>query len=156
MLLLAPLLRAAGCRVGACATSLYSSPRSACVCFRVAQVDPSGLDEATGVTLRKLSNGISVNYRHTANEPKGAVLRMVAKGGRSLETLGGAVAVGVRTLSEAGTVGSWEREQVSLRFLQPQRLLAIQMSRRLGCGFRLEGFAVPSYVRRYAEPVSRS
>lgn len=94
----------------------------------VAVSDPAvdaeaGTHEATGATLRKLSNGISVNYLHTLNEPKGAVLRMVAKGGRAREAAHdsgddahplGAVAVGVRALSEAGTVGPWEREQVDL------------------------------------------
>ena len=81
----------------------------------------TGRHAASGATLRKLSNGIAVNYLHTLNEPKGAVLRMVAKGGRAREAAAGsgadahplgAVAVGVRALAEAGTVGSWEREQV--------------------------------------------
>jgi hypothetical protein len=46
------------------------------------------------------------------------MLRLVAKGGRAAEQLMvggqglGSVAVGVRTLSEVGTVGDWDRRQV--------------------------------------------
>jgi hypothetical protein len=42
-------------------------------------------------------------------------LRLVVAGGRAQEKPGGsgAVAVGVRTLSEGGAVGSFSREQVS-------------------------------------------
>jgi hypothetical protein len=73
-----------------------------------------------GVVQLRLSNGIKVNYRRTDNEPRGAMLRLVAAGGRATEGEGvgplgtGVVAVGTRTLSEAGTVGSWSREQVEL------------------------------------------
>ncbi|KAK3240438.1 hypothetical protein CYMTET_49716 [Cymbomonas tetramitiformis] len=76
--------------------------------------------EVTGVKLLELSNGVRVNYRRTENEPSAAMVRMVARGGRAMEDLEagpmgfGSVAVGVRTLSEAGTVGGWEREQVEL------------------------------------------
>lgn len=54
------------------------------------------------------------------NEPKGAVMRLVASGGRSVEDPNeegagfGSVVVGVRTVSEAGTVGEWQREQMEL------------------------------------------
>lgn len=54
------------------------------------------------------------------NEPQAAMLRMVAAGGRSREGEGpgpsgtGAISVGVRTLSESGTVGPWRRDQVEL------------------------------------------
>ncbi len=67
---------------------------------------------------RRLSNGIRVNYCHTDNEPRAAMVRMVAAGGRALEGQGpgpsgtGAVSIGTRTLSESGTVGSWRRDQV--------------------------------------------
>ncbi|CAM6021170.1 unnamed protein product [Sphagnum balticum] len=73
-------------------------------------------DEATGVVQRRLSNGIRVNYKITQNEAKGGVLRLVVAGGRAQEKPGasGAVAVGVRTLSEGGAVGSFSREQVEL------------------------------------------
>ena len=86
--------------------------------------DASGLapaDPETGILLRRLSNGIRVNFRHTSNEPRAAMVRLVAAGGRALEEKGmvgprghGSVAVGTRALSESGTVGEWEREQVEL------------------------------------------
>lgn len=77
-------------------------------------------DQASGVQQRRLSNGIKVNFRHTDNEPKAAMVRVVAAGGRAREALGvgpqgtGAISVGTRTLSESGTVGNWQREQVEL------------------------------------------
>ena len=78
-------------------------------------------DPSTGVVRRRLSNGIMVNYRKTDNEPMGAMVRVVAAGGRALEERGvlgpdghGVVAVGTRTLSESGTVGDWDRAQVEL------------------------------------------
>jgi predicted Zn-dependent peptidase len=77
-------------------------------------------DAATGVVQRRLANGVRVNYRLTSNEPRGAMVRVVAAGGRAREAPGagpaghGAVAVGTRALSEAGTVGPWAREQVEL------------------------------------------
>lgn len=73
-------------------------------------------DEATGIAQRKLSNGIRVNYKKTKNEAKGGVMRLVVPGGRARETAeaSGAVAVGMRTLSEGGTVGGFAREQVEL------------------------------------------
>ena len=67
---------------------------------------------------RRLSNGIRVNYSHTDNEPRAAMVRMVAAGGRALEGQGagpsgtGVVSIGTRTLSESGTVGHWRRDQV--------------------------------------------
>ena len=53
-------------------------------------------------------------YQITQNEAKGGVLRLVVAGGRAQEKPGasGAVAVGVRTLSEGGAVGGFSREQV--------------------------------------------
>lgn len=77
-----------------------------------------GHNPAAGVRQLRLSNGIKVNYRRTDNEPSSAMLRLVAMGGRAREGVGvgpsgnGVVAVGTRTLSESGTVGSWQREQV--------------------------------------------
>ena len=78
-------------------------------------------DPVTGIVTRRLSNGIVVNYCRTDNEPRGAMVRVVAAGGRALEEAGvvgamghGVVAVGTRTLSESGTVGAWSREQVEL------------------------------------------
>jgi predicted Zn-dependent peptidase len=83
--------------------------------------DKAAMDPATGVVRRRLSNGITVNYRKTDNEPMGAMVRVVAAGGRALEERGvvsphghGAIAVGTRTLSESGTVGDWDRAQVEL------------------------------------------
>jgi predicted Zn-dependent peptidase len=79
-----------------------------------------GPDPSSGVIQRQLSNGIKVNIRHTDNEPKAAMVRVVAAGGRAREpcSIGpngvGSVSVGTRTLSESGTVGRWQREQVEL------------------------------------------
>eukprot|EP00884_Botryococcus_braunii_P007566 jgi/Botrbrau1/16810/Bobra.150_2s0037.1 len=77
-------------------------------------------DPITGVVQRRLSNGIKINFMKSDNEPQAAMLRMVAAGGRSREGEGpgpsgtGAISVGVRTLSESGTVGPWRRDQVEL------------------------------------------
>ena len=72
-------------------------------------------DEATGVIQRRLSNGIRVNLKITANEAKGGILRLVVPGGRARDDpqTAGTVSVGVRTLSESGRVGDLSREQVS-------------------------------------------
>eukprot|EP00878_Enallax_costatus_P022594 GHUV01023985.1.p1 GENE.GHUV01023985.1~~GHUV01023985.1.p1 ORF type:complete len:442 (+),score=150.60 GHUV01023985.1:955-2280(+) len=76
------------------------------------------VNEDTGITQRRLSNGIRVNYRHTDNEPKAGLLRIVAAGGRASESTDpgpggvGAVGVGTRTLSEGGAVADFSREQV--------------------------------------------
>lgn len=80
----------------------------------------SAADSSLGVVQRQLSNGIKINIRHTDNEPKAAMVRVVAAGGRASEpcSIGpsgvGSVSVGTRTLSESGTVGHWQREQVEL------------------------------------------
>jgi predicted Zn-dependent peptidase len=77
-------------------------------------------DPDTGIVQRRLSNGVRVNYCATDNEPRAAMLRLVAPGGRAREAAGagpagaGAVAVGTRALSEVGTVGHWRRDQVEL------------------------------------------
>lgn len=83
----------------------------------VASVVPQRVaDPKTGAVQIKLRNGISVNYKHTLNEPCNAMLRVVAPGGRSMEDVksGGAVAVGTRTLSEGGCVADYSREQIEL------------------------------------------
>ena len=74
-------------------------------------------DEATGVIQRRLSNGIRVNLKITANEAKGGILRLVVPGGRARDDpqAAGTVSVGVRTLSESGRVGDLSREQVRKR-----------------------------------------
>ena len=77
-------------------------------------------DTAAGIVQRRLSNGVRVNYCATDNEPRAAMLRVVAPGGRAREPAeagpagAGAVAVGTRALSEVGTVGHWRRDQVEL------------------------------------------
>eukprot|EP00268_Persea_americana_P007317 TRINITY_DN1270_c2_g1_i2.p1 TRINITY_DN1270_c2_g1~~TRINITY_DN1270_c2_g1_i2.p1 ORF type:complete len:1245 (-),score=273.98 TRINITY_DN1270_c2_g1_i2:1667-5401(-) len=73
-------------------------------------------DKDTGITQRRLSNGIPVNYKITKNEARGGVMRLIVGGGRASEDSksGGAVVVGVRTLSEGGRVGKFSREQVEL------------------------------------------
>ncbi|CAD7695599.1 unnamed protein product [Ostreobium quekettii] len=83
--------------------------------------DPTtSFDPATKIYQRRLSNGIRVNYVHTDNEPKSAVMRMVVPGGRFCDKLEmgpdglGASAIGTRALSESGTVGKWSRDQTEL------------------------------------------
>ncbi|XP_077254187.1 insulinase (Peptidase family M16) family protein isoform X2 [Tasmannia lanceolata] len=73
-------------------------------------------DKETGITQRRLSNGIPVNYKITKNEARGGVMRLIVGGGRASESSEsrGAVVVGVRTLSEGGRVGDFSREQVEL------------------------------------------
>ncbi|XP_010270649.1 PREDICTED: stromal processing peptidase, chloroplastic isoform X2 [Nelumbo nucifera] len=73
-------------------------------------------DEEIGITQRRLSNGIPVNYKITKNEARTGVMRLIVGGGRAAETSEsrGAVVVGVRTLSEGGRVGNFSREQVEL------------------------------------------
>lgn len=73
-------------------------------------------DEETGITQRRLSNGIPVNYKISKTEARGGVMRLIVGGGRAAETseTKGAVVVGVRTLSEGGRVGNFSREQVEL------------------------------------------
>ncbi|GLC34133.1 hypothetical protein PLESTB_000841000 [Pleodorina starrii] len=75
-------------------------------------------DPHSGIVQRRLSNGISLNYRYTDNEPRSGLLRLIANGGRIAERPGvgqfGRVVVGSRTLSESGAVGPWGREQVEV------------------------------------------
>ncbi|KAK9135528.1 hypothetical protein Syun_014858 [Stephania yunnanensis] len=73
-------------------------------------------DQETGITQRRLSNGIPVNYKITKNEAKSGVMRLIVGGGRAVESSNakGDVIVGVRTLSEGGRVGNFSREQVEL------------------------------------------
>ncbi|XP_057470315.1 stromal processing peptidase, chloroplastic isoform X2 [Actinidia eriantha] len=73
-------------------------------------------DKETGITQRRLSNGIPINYKVSRNEAKGGVMRLIVGGGRAAEMPDsrGAVVLGVRTLSEAGRVGNFSREQVEL------------------------------------------
>ncbi|KAF5185660.1 Stromal processing peptidase protein [Thalictrum thalictroides] len=73
-------------------------------------------DEETGITQRRLSNRIPVNYKITKNEAKSGVMRLIVGGGRANESSEsrGDVIVGVRTLSEGGRVGKFSREQVEL------------------------------------------
>lgn len=80
-----------------------------------ASAEPA-VDPVTGVVRIKLSNGVTVNCKRTANEPRAAMIRLNAAGGRALEGAGefGAVSIGTRALSEAGTVAQWGREQVEL------------------------------------------
>lgn len=61
-----------------------------------------------------LATSVMVFLQMTQNEARGGVLRLVVAGGRAQEKPGasGAVAVGVRTLSEGGAVGGFSREQV--------------------------------------------
>ncbi|KAI8538976.1 hypothetical protein RHMOL_Rhmol09G0145100 [Rhododendron molle] len=73
-------------------------------------------DMETGIIQRRLSNGISVNYKVSRSETKGGVMRLIVGGGRAAEMPNskGAVVLGVRTLSEGGRVGNFSREQVEL------------------------------------------
>mmetsp|Transcript_39203 Transcript_39203/g.47468 ORF Transcript_39203/g.47468 Transcript_39203/m.47468 type:complete len:1112 (+) Transcript_39203:2-3337(+) len=84
----------------------------------------SGPDPVTGVYLRRLSNGVKVNYQVEKNEPGGASIRVEVPGGRAMEKAlvgkdgWGSVTIGMRTLSEVGTVHGWVREQTELFCLQ--------------------------------------
>uniref|UniRef100_A0A0E0AC26 Peptidase M16 N-terminal domain-containing protein n=1 Tax=Oryza glumipatula TaxID=40148 RepID=A0A0E0AC26_9ORYZ len=73
-------------------------------------------DDETGIAQRRLSNGISINYKITQNEARVGVMRLIVGGGRATEDSEskGSVIVGVRTLSEGGCVGNFSREQVEL------------------------------------------
>ncbi|XP_057517630.1 stromal processing peptidase, chloroplastic isoform X1 [Amaranthus tricolor] len=73
-------------------------------------------DKETGITQRRLSNGIPVNYKISRHESQSGVMRLIVGGGRAVESLHekGSVVVGVRTLSEGGRVGNFSREQVEL------------------------------------------
>ena len=42
-------------------------------------------DAATGVLQRRMSNGIKLNFKQSDNEPRAAMLRIVAAGGRACE-----------------------------------------------------------------------
>lgn len=74
--------------------------------------------QGMSIVQRRLQNGVKLNYRITQNEPKAAVLRVVAEGGRSLEGLYkggiGAISVGTRALAETGDVGDWKRDQTEI------------------------------------------
>ncbi|XP_004306520.1 PREDICTED: uncharacterized protein LOC101291859 [Fragaria vesca subsp. vesca] len=71
-------------------------------------------DKETGITRARLSNGISVNYKISKSEARGGLMRLIVGGGCATESSEskGSVVVGVRTLSEAGRVGNFSREQV--------------------------------------------
>ncbi|KAL5167885.1 Stromal processing peptidase, chloroplastic [Glycine soja] len=88
-------------------------------------------DEETGISRRRLSNGIPVNYKGggggnrghgywvcliSKTETQSGVMRLIVGGGRAAESpeSRGSVIVGVRTLSEGGRVGNFSREQVEL------------------------------------------
>ncbi|KAK7405953.1 hypothetical protein VNO78_07565 [Psophocarpus tetragonolobus] len=73
-------------------------------------------DEETGITRRRLSNGIPINYKISKTETQSGVMRLIVGGGRAAESSDsrGSVIVGVRTLSEGGRVGNFSREQVEL------------------------------------------
>ncbi|KAL5182096.1 Stromal processing peptidase, chloroplastic [Glycine soja] len=73
-------------------------------------------DEETGITRRRLANGIPVNYKISKTETQSGVMRLIVGGGRAAESpeSRGSVIVGVRTLSEGGRVGNFSREQVEL------------------------------------------
>ncbi|KAK2371891.1 putative mitochondrial-processing peptidase subunit beta, mitochondrial [Trifolium repens] len=73
-------------------------------------------DEETGITRRRLANGIPVNYKISKSETQSGVMRLIVGGGRATESSDsrGSVIVGVRTLSEGGRVGNFSREQVEL------------------------------------------
>jgi predicted Zn-dependent peptidase len=102
---------------------LRKAPLSAEEAARLQGTDPAlpPPEAEFGVTLRRLSNGVALNYRVSDNEPKAGVIRIVAAGGRAVEDpqlpgpMGaGAVGVGVRALSECGAIGGWSREQIEI------------------------------------------
>ncbi|KAJ0087148.1 hypothetical protein Patl1_09292 [Pistacia atlantica] len=83
-------------------------------------------DKETGITQRRLSNGIPINYKILKHEAQGGVMRLIVGGGRAAESpeSRGAVVVGVRTLSEGGRVGNFSREQDGLVTSKHGELLA--------------------------------
>eukprot|EP00889_Picochlorum_renovo_P000322 jgi/Picre1/27352/NNA_000319.t2 len=79
-------------------------------------------DPETGVIRRKLSNGIVINYRKTDNEPMGAMVRVVAAGGRALEERGVVALMDMVLLLKLGSsiVGDFdenELEEAALKYL---------------------------------------
>lgn len=74
-------------------------------------------DSFSGIVQRRLSNGVRINYLRTDHEPKACMMRVISNGGKAAERMAvgpdgfGAVVIGSRALSEAGTVGDWPREQ---------------------------------------------
>ncbi|XP_061354437.1 stromal processing peptidase, chloroplastic isoform X2 [Gastrolobium bilobum] len=81
------------------------------------EIDATKLyDEETGITQRRLANGIPVNYKISKTETQSGVMRLIVGGGRAAESSEsrGSVIVGVRTISEGGRVGNFSREQVEL------------------------------------------
>ena len=111
--------------------------------------------EPTGVYQRTLSNGIRVNYKVLDAEPGSAFLRLVVPGGRSLESpeIGpggiGASAVGLRTVQEAGDVGSWSRKQIEL--LTMQHLLVYDVEPEVEYLFMDSAFATDGGLRTILE-----
>eukprot|EP00903_Cladosiphon_okamuranus_P006624 g6470.t1 len=73
-------------------------------------------EPATGVRLRRLSNGVRVNVVKQEHESQRGQVRVTLPGGRQLESVlgSGAVAIGARTMQEGGAFGKWIREQVEL------------------------------------------
>ena len=73
--------------------------------------------------LRRVSNGLRLNFWATQEEPKGAWLRVVAYGGRFAGPNEpgpaglGSMVLGTRTVAEGGVVGPWVRDQVRWRGL---------------------------------------
>jgi predicted Zn-dependent peptidase len=72
-------------------------------------------DKDTGIVQLMLPNGARVNYVCTTNESAGT-MRMFVPGGRSADRpdeLGSSM-VGIRTISESGSVSTFSREQIEL------------------------------------------
>lgn len=80
------------------------------------------LDPETGVHMKRLANGIRVNYKVSRAESHRGSMGLKVPGGRMLEDKlkPGSVAVGTRTMQEGGALGPWSREQVRLTHTHAQ------------------------------------
>jgi len=89
-------------------------------------------DEGTGIVQLVLPNGAKVNYCSTANESYGN-LRLLIPGGHNADLPDqiGASMVGIRTMSEAGTVSDFSREQMEL--FAVSNMLSINLESNLEC-----------------------
>lgn len=63
-------------------------------------------EASTGVVQRRLSNGVRLNYKVTDNDPRSAMLRLCASGGRAAEPTSGAGPAGVGAMQAAMRTGA--------------------------------------------------
>mmetsp|Transcript_1500 Transcript_1500/g.2154 ORF Transcript_1500/g.2154 Transcript_1500/m.2154 type:complete len:1131 (+) Transcript_1500:56-3448(+) len=73
-------------------------------------------DPETGVVMKRLSNGIRINFKKTDNTPNTISIAAVSPGGLSRETVQhpAAVKLGVQAIMQGGSFGNYTREMVDL------------------------------------------